>query len=385
MKTFPNLKLKIAHLTTVHASIDNRILYKECMTLAQGQYDVVLIVPSGNDQVIRGVRIRAIPMPKGRLERMLWTTWKVFKAALSEEADLYHFHDPELIPAGVLLKFLGKRVVYDVHEDVPMDIIAKAYVPSVLKSPIARAAALIERIAAILLDGIVAATPGIAKRFPSSKTVTVQNFPDPSELETATRRPYDGRPLVMTYVGHITATRGIKQLVQAMGLLPDSLQAKLVLAGKFWPEELEDEVREMVGWRRIEFVGWQSREGIAQILASARIGWVVLNPTAAYLESYPCKLFEYMAAGVPVLASDFPLWRDIINLAGCGLVVDPLDPQAMALAAQWLLDHPKEAAAMGERGQLAVKSFYNWTHQSQNLFRLYEKLIQPQPELQSLL
>ncbi|MGQ9498496.1 MAG: glycosyltransferase, partial [Desulfotomaculales bacterium] len=166
----------------------------------------------------------------------------------------------------------------------------------------------------------------------------------------------------------------IREMVTAMTLLPEALGVRLVLAGKFVPPFLEDEVRQLPGWERVDFRGWQDRAAVARLLGEARAGLVVLYPEPNYVEAQPNKLFEYMSAGLPVIASDFPLWRDIVEEAGCGLLVDPLDPAAIAQAIQWILEHPKEAEAMGRRGQKAVFDRYNWDTEAAKLLAFYRRL-----------
>jgi glycosyltransferase involved in cell wall biosynthesis len=221
---------------------------------------------------------------------------------------------------------------------------------------------------------VVAATPAIGKQFQPKKTVVVQNFPISGELASDECRPYTKRPSTVTYIGGMATVRGIKELVHAMALIPERFGARLVLAGNFDPPALEDEVKRIRGWERVDFLGWQSREGVEKILGNARIGLVVLHPRPSYLESYPIKLFEYMSAGVPVVASDFPLWRQIVQEAGCGLLTDPLSPKAIAEAIQWLFEHEEEAETMGLRGREAVHTDFNWNHESKKLLELYRRI-----------
>jgi glycosyltransferase involved in cell wall biosynthesis len=367
-------KVKVAHLTSVHRPFDIRIFYRECKTLFAEGCEVVLIAPHVHDDEREGIRIRAVPRPKGRAERMTRTVWQVYQAARLENAQVYHFHDPELIPIGLLLKLKGKRVIYDVHEDLPCQILGKYWIPRWLKRLTAKVAETVEGIGTKTFDGIIAATPAIAKHFPPQKTVVVQNFPVAGGLFPVEFCSYAERPPVVTYIGGITAVRGIKEMVQAMSLLPRALGAKLTIAGSFSPPELEGEVRCLSGWECVEFVGWQQRDGVARLLAQARAGLVLFHPLPNHVEAQPNKLFEYMAAGIPVVASDFPLWRGIVKESGCGVLADPLDPGAIAEAIRWLLEHPKDAEAMGKRGQEAIHAKYGWQEEAQKLTAFYRKI-----------
>lgn len=369
------MNYKIAHLTSVHKPGDTRIFIKECKTLKNFFNEVVFIVPCEKSEIIEGIRIHAIPFAKSRKERFLKTSRFMYKAALQEDADVYHFHDPELIPIGLLLKIKGKKVIYDVHEDVPKQILSKLWIPKALRKIVSAIMAFVEKISVKAFDGIVAATPAIGKRFPTNKTIVVQNFPIINELFIDNNMDYNKRPNNVIYIGGISTIRGFKEMVKAMNLLPQNLNAKLFLAGSFTPASLEKELYNLPGWRSVEFLGWKKRNDIAQILNSSRIGLVVLHPTENYVESYPIKLFEYMSVGIPVIASDFPLWRKIINEAKCGLLVDPLCVEAIADAIQWLLEHPQDAEQMGRRGQEAVLKHYNWDNEAKKLIKFYKKLL----------
>jgi len=368
------VKIKVVHLTSVHQPFDTRVFYKECKTLVKAGYDVALIAPCEQDELIDGVKIRAVPTPKSRLKRITSTTWQAYKAALNEDAHIYHLHDPELILAGLLLKFHGKRVIRDVHEDLPRQIFNKHWIPQRLRGLIGQIANIVETISALGFDLIIVATPKIAKRFPKKRTVIVQNFPIIDEVVNSGGLPYSAREPLMAYAGGISVIRGAREMVAAMALLPKSFKARLVLAGIFDPLDLEADISKIQGWEKVEFLGWQTRDGIRDLLSKAMLGLVLFHPAPNHKEAQPNKLFEYMSAGIPVIASDFPLWREIIEEVGCGLLVDPLDPQAIADAIQFLLEHPEEAEAMGKRGYKAVCTLYNWDTEARKMLEFYEKI-----------
>jgi glycosyltransferase involved in cell wall biosynthesis len=365
--------IKIAHLTSAHPPLDTRIFYKECRTLAQAGYEVVLIAPHERGEVFEKVRIRVVPKARNRAKRMIRTTWQVFKAAVHERADIYHFHDPELIPMGVLLSLLGKSVLYDAHEDVPKQILSKQWMSPGLRAWVARAVSVVEFVSALAFDGTVAATPAIAKRFPSRKTVSVQNFPPLSTQEWRQQNSYAARPPIIVYAGGISAIRGAREMIRAIKLLPANLNAKLVLAGNFDPE-VEADIENLRSSESVEFLGWQSRESVADLFGQARAGLVLFHPVPNHIEAQPNKLFEYMSAGIPVVASDFPLWRDIVAGTGCGLLVDPLDDKAIASAIRWLLENPKKAEVMGMKGMRAVQARFNWNSEGEKLLTLYRTI-----------
>ena len=340
---------------------------------------MTIVAPHSEDTQRDGVEIKAVPVPRTRSERMSLTLWRVFRCALSTNASVFHFHDPELIPVGMLLKLLGKRVVYDVHEDVPADILDKSWIAPSLRWPIARAAAWTETLAACRFDAIVAATPRIADSFPNIKTLTVQNFPQVNVQVDAETTPYGDREPLISYVGGISELRGAWEMIEAMGLLSESVPARLQLAGCFDPPESQQKLASKPGWERVDFLGWLSPAEVRELLGRSCLGVVVFHPIENHVMSQPNKLFEYMSAGLPVVASDFPLWRSIIQEARCGILVHPIKPTAIAEAIRWLLERPTEAEAMGHRGREAVRRIYNWENEEQKLVELYARLMNRNP------
>ena len=224
-------------------------------------------------------------------------------------------------------------------------------------------------------NGVVAATPEIARHFPGSHAIVVQNFPIVDEFEMRIGSPYSARPPVAVYIGGIDALRGIKEMVQAFEFVPEHLESRFELAGMFEPLSLEADVRKLRGWQNVDFHGQISRTGVASLLGRGRVGLVLYHPAANHTFSQPTKLFEYMAAGIPVVASDFPRWREIVEGAGCGILVDPLDPRRIAQAVAWLLENPKEAEEMGRRGREAVLERYSWRTEAEKLIGFYKNIL----------
>ena len=327
------------------------------------------------DSVEEGGKIRIIdtgPQPPGRLARMTLGVFRMWRAVRLARPSLVHFHDPELIPLGMILKCFGHRVVYDVHEDLPRQALTKYWLPVFARKPVSWIVSGVEWLAARVLDAIIPATPKIAERFLPWKTTSVQNFPILDELVKVEVMPYKERPAQFAYIGGLTRERGACEMVNSLNHIEN---VRLYLAGAFQPARLQSELEALPGWRHVVFHGWANRTQVAEILGNARAGLVILHPTPRYLDAYPTKMFEYMAVGLPVIVSDFLLWRSIVEDAECGLLVDPLDPQATANAMQWILDHPAEAEAMGRRGREAVEKHYNWETEAEKLVALYKKLL----------
>src|SRR4029077_10064399 len=370
---------KIVHLTSVHTAFDVRVFHKECKSLARSGKHVVLIVPHLRDEVVDSVEVKGIQIGGGRLVRMTRTVGSLYREALRQNGDVYHFHDPELIPLGLLLSARGKTVVYDIHEDAPADILHKDYIQRRLRRPLTWSVWKLEDAACRRFAGLIAATPTIAKRFHSvnPNTVVVRNFPMLDEIAPTGELPWSERLPVVAYIGSISERRGIREILKALALLPSANPTQMMLAGPFSPEELRTEIMRLPGWARVKYLRVLDRPSVASLLSRVRLGLLVLRPEPNFCNAMPIKLFEYMAAGIPVIASDFPLWRQIIGEAGCGLLVDPQDPQAIARAMEYLLSHDAEAEAMGRRGRQAARELYNWSSEERVLLKFYSELLEP--------
>jgi glycosyltransferase involved in cell wall biosynthesis len=367
--------IKVVHMTSVHPALDARIFHKECRSLARAGFHVTFVCPHSEDLVADQVQIKSIPRNNSRLARMTRTVWRVYREARKLRADIYHFHDPELIPAGLLLRMRGNEVIYDIHEDVPKDVFSKQYLPGWTRPLIAWLVERLEVFVAKRFSALITVTPSIAERFRplNSRTVIVHNYPYQKEILGAVEEtPWQDRRQSVAYVGLLSANRGICEMVSAMSLLPEGLPATLELAG---PGNCGKEVlSERPGWERVHHYGWLDQPSTFRVLHGVRAGLVLFHPEPNHVEAMPQKIFEYMGAGLPVIASDFPLWRRILGDVACGIFVDPLDPRSIAKAIQYVLTHPREAEEMGRRGQAAVRERYNWESQADTLVNLYSEI-----------
>lgn len=361
--------MRVVHLTSRHTADDVRIYLKECRSLARAGLDVHLVAPDAPEETRDGVTLHGFVPPGGprplRIVRRLWAAWR---AARALDPDICHFHEPELVPVALLLGRRGARVVYDAHEDALSELDYAEHVGVGLKTGLR----VLEGLARRRCDAFVAATPAIARLFPAERTIELRNYPLREEFGDMPPERAESRDVV--YVGGIiTRARGLLQMVEAISLVRDR-SARLLLIGSMGTPELEREARSRRGWDRVEHLGFLGRDALAKRLASARVGLVVLHPERGYLESLPIKLFEYMSAGLPVIASGFPFWRELLEPIGCAIFVDPLDPAAIAAAIDELLADDTRAAEMGRQGAEAVRGELNWQHEEPKLLGLYAQL-----------
>lgn len=365
--------MRVCHLTSVHSATDVRIFEKEARSLAAAGYEVTVVGRHPQDEERDGVQILAVQPPRSRLRRMLFFTWKVMRRGLSTNAKIYHFHDPELMPVGVVFRMLGKKVICDVHEYLPEDVLHKKdYIPRPLRLAISVTMRGALRFFALFYNAIVTVTPAIAARFPARKTYLVQNYPILSEaLRNLPTRTFSGQPKVL-FTGGISRIRSSQQMVDAMALLQD-LNARLIVAGPNLSPEIMPAIEVSAGRPFTEFLGQVGREEVVQLLLDCDVGLLLLHMDMAYKEFSSNKLYEYLLAGLPIVVADIPAWR-WTGEADCAILVDPLDANSIANGIRTLLENPEDAIRLGAQGRKQALEKYNWDQEAQTLLKAYEAM-----------
>ena len=363
-----NKKDKICHLTSAHPWNDIRIFYKECKSLAQTGLKVSLIAFDATDSVVDGVQIiNAGPKLTGRFSRMIKGSKIIFKAACETEADIYHLHDPELLIVGKKLKRLGKIVIYDAHEDLPMQVMGKHWIPKPLRKFVSSLTALLLKYYLKNMSGIVAATPIIADKLSkwNSNSAIVCNYPLLSETPQYESNIKNNS---ICYIGGLFQSRGLFQMLDAI----KDISVTLELAGNFSPESLSIQAKQHQSWQKVKFYGFINRNEVYNLMSQSKAGLVVLLPLQSYIDSLPIKMFEYMLAELPVIASNFPLWKEIVEGNNCGLCVDSESPIEIAKAINFILANNDKAKEMGKNGRKAIFEKYNWENEKRKLIEFYK-------------
>jgi glycosyltransferase involved in cell wall biosynthesis len=369
---------KVCMMTSVHQPFDGRIFHRAAKSLAGAGYDVVLIARHDRAEVVDGVRIVPLPSPRNRIHRMTRVLWQVYRLAVQEDADVYHFHDPELMLVGLLLKRRGKKVIWDVHEHYPNSILDKYYIARPLRRLISMAFDLFERAVVRYFDYVIYTTPFVGQRYRTMKVRSgpVENYPLLKLSETFRREP---RKKII-YLGGLARIRGLLEVIEAFALVvqkhPDW---ELCLVGSSLPASFQQELRDLARKRDVEtkvkFIPWVPYEEKERLSSQAAMGVITYLPCANNTSCLPNKLFDYMLVGLPVVASAFPLYREVVEPNRCGLTVDPTRPEAIARALDYLIEHPDEAKQMGENGRRAVLEKYNWERESQRLLQIYDVVL----------
>jgi glycosyltransferase involved in cell wall biosynthesis len=333
-------------------------------------FNVSLLVADGKGQECRdGVNIADLGKVNFRPIRILLAPVLALVYVIRRRPDLVHLHDPELLVIGLMLRLLGVRIIYDAHEDLPEQIKRKHWIPRILRKPISVLAKLALGIFLRGYDTVVTATDGIAVKIRHKSVVVIKNYPILLEFNHINSKCE--KKAQFCYAGGISTERGAIAMIDA---LPEGA-ARLVLAGNYIDGDLPNQLEKLPNWNRVDYLGFLSREDISALYAESIAGVVVLQSGQGFEETLPIKLFEYMAASLPVICSDFQIWREIVNEAQCGLVVDDADKASIRNAYQSIISDPTEAVEMGRRGLEAVRAKYSWDSQAVKLTSIYHEIL----------
>lgn len=361
---------RVVHLSTVHQSWDNRILNKECRALAEAGLDSHLVISADENRTSHGVQVHAIRR-RGRLSRLVGSQAEAWRVLRRLRPSVLHFHDPELIPMALLWGRLHKiPVVYDAHEDLVKQIDTKPYLRGWKRRVGRTVAGGLVRLADRRCDAVVTVIDEIADTFSSTRrgrprpVVVVRNLP---WLADFTPVDVAANPPTAVYTGDISMERGLPRMLGAVDAVPG---ARLLLVGR----SLVDDPR-LVGDPRVEHRGMVPPTELPGIIGEGRVGLVLLSRLPNYEHSLPTKVFEYMACGLPFLASDFGYWQQLFGGLEAGLFVDPDDQATIDAALAGLLADPQRCRELGANGRRAVEQEFSFDVEAQRLVALTRSLL----------
>lgn len=376
--------MKICILTSAHPALDARIFYKEARSLQRAGYEVVVVAPGKirdqAEEIIEGVRIRYLPPFQGRVQRFI-NLKKVYQAALEEKADIYHFHDPDLIFAGLKLqKTLHKPVIYDVHEYYADSLKTRYWLPSPLRKAASFLFEKVEKSAARKFAGIITVNYHMQDMFEEINPAVVSLFNYPLREQFEFERPGAGpeEPVRILYLGGINKERGLETILEAMVLVREKYpEAVCDLVGNVEPGDISEKYLPLESWAskaNIRIRGQVPYREVPEILQQSHIALVPLLPTLNYQKAIPVKLIEYMAAGLPVVGSRFGYIESIIEENRCGRLAEPGDPQSLAQEICFLIENPLQALEYAQNGWDAFHVSYSWETEEPKLLEFYTQI-----------
>lgn len=372
-------KTRVCLFTTVLRADDVRLFHRECKSLVKAGFDVHVVICSDLSGTVDGVHFHAAGPANNRLHRMLVKPWIVMWKALMIKAKIYHFHDPELLIVGFIMRWaLSKRVVFDMRESTARQIMGKEYLPRWSRRVISLCYRVIEK---VCLHGISVVVANDRSAEEHKGAYLVRNFPEVDEELMANAMDMSERlksPLVV-YVGGVWESRGALVYVElARRLKERGHKFRLMIIGQHGADfgrQLTQMVQEVGLVGMVEITGHVDYLKAMQVVSRAVIGLSILRPIPNYTFCLAGKMVEYMMCGTPVLASDFEHWRPYVEGEKVGRMVDPNNIEEIVNVCEQMLDNPDELVAMGRRGMEAVRRKYNWSLEFTELLRCYDDLL----------
>lgn len=367
--------IKVCHFTSVHAFNDQRILEKECKSLASNGFDVTLVVFNNKNLILDGVKIIGLKRKySNRFYRLIIGSWRIFFCAYKTRSDIYHFHDPELLFHGLMLKLLGKIVIFDSHEFYTLQIREKKYIPKLFRNLFACLYSIIESFICSRLDAVIQVCTINNKNYfykIANKTVFINNSPLLTHNLSTNNISLRERKAVVCF-GSLTSDRGIEYLIQSS----EFTNANFILAGN-----IDDAISNILNnsnfHSNIVYLGLIDRSAIFKYLNGAIAGVATLLNIGQYfnIDTLPTKAYEYMFAGIPVIMANTDYNLILNEKYQFGICVNPYDPINIAEAVNYLIENPVEAEKMGSNGRMLVMNFFNWDIEEKKLIDLYKQLI----------
>lgn len=369
-------KSKICHVTSVHNWNDIRIFKKQCISLAKYFDNVSLVAPNAPNEKVDGVNVIGIAFPeiKNRKKRFLELRKLIINAAIKIDADIYQFHDPELLPYAKKLKKLGKKVIYDSHENVPAAILTKNWIKyNWLRKLVSKSYDKFEKTASKRCDGIISVLPVITKTFHHPISETIYNYPILDSNAPTIKSYENSETFNMVYHGGLTRQRGIKEICDAVNLL-ERKNVKLHLMGAWESKAYEQECLNLIkDQNKVKYYGTLSFEECQTILKDAHLGLVLFHHSPNHLYSLPNKLYEYIINGMAVIMSDIPYWMEefdkVVSFA------DPHDSVKVVSEINYVIDNYAEIQKGITTFQKDIIENQSWHAEEKKLVDFYQKII----------
>ena len=364
---------RICHVTSAHKRYDVRIFRKECCSLAKNGHDCYLVVNDNLENEERdGVKIVSTGLEvSSRRERFTQSHKLLFEKMKKINADIYHFHDPDLLSLAFKIKKKGKKVIFDFHENVAKQIKDKSWIPEIVRNITSFLYSKYEKHYAKKFDYLITVSPNIVDvlKYENKKVKMITNFPI---IEESYQEPsFDKKNIC--FVGGISEQWCQDIILKAISEIDD---CKYLLAGQSSEKYLET-LKNSPGWSKVKFLGKIPFEQVSDVYNQSMAGLALNISTQVGKEGTlgNTKLFEYMQAGLPIICSDNLMWKKIVEEHDCGIIVNPENCTEIQNAIRYIFKHAEKAKEMGRNGRDAVINMYSWEKEAKKLYSLYEELI----------
>jgi glycosyltransferase involved in cell wall biosynthesis len=354
--------------------------------LADSGYEVFFVAGASEEassaktaHVVDGVRIVGFPPVRGFLQRIL-NLPRIFKIVFNTKADAYHFHDPDLLPVGVLLRWLRRKpVIYDVHEPYPEMLRTNKAIPKRLRKPVSRIFRVIEDMCSRSIGNVIVVNELVCQRF-QQRGCNVEIVSNTALLDGFEDAPERAQNRAVISIGTLSTNRGsllIPKIVRAVRNQDQSIRF-LIVDRAFRARQRElflDAVKKHGVEDAIELLPNTVVSNLPSYLSQATIGLSLLTLDEVAIRQNITKLYEYMAAGLPIIASDVPNQRRDLEESESGLLVTHDSPDEYAEAIIRLMNDQDTLDRFSRNGRSAFMTKFNWEIDKRRLLGFYETLL----------
>ncbi len=366
-------QLHVCIITTVHNRFDGRIFHRQAITLKNAGYKITFLVPGNFNGIEEGIHIISFPVLRNKYKRLL-SNIRIVRTALKLKADMYHFHDPDFILYGVILKWISKQVViFDVHEDFSLVLLEGEWIPKWLRKIYSTVYRFVEKFASKFFDGLITATDHIHTLFPKEKSIVVHNYPENNNIRLNRNNTI---PNSLVFIGGLTPIRGIEEMLKAVVISQDKLPIEIHIYGQFTDMDYEKKIMSIYNYEYIHFHDVLPMNEMYQKVSQYSAGIICYLPLPNHIESMPNKIFEYMMLGLPIIGTNFPLWKKIIDENGCGLTCNSSNSKEISDCILSLFSDANELENKARTSSIVYNNHYSWGNEKQLLLNFYSSFLE---------
>lgn len=369
--------MKVCHVISGYFRNDARNFQRQALSLKKAGYDVCFVTNDGEpDEVLEGIPFISCKARFPRWKTLLAAKHQFLPELVRVDADVYQLHSPELLPLVGPLQRMGKAVVYDAHEDLPRHVLEKEWLPTPVRRPISIAAERYLRRALGKADDVITPHSHVVDHLQRTigKGTLVANFPIVRPLAETTAEEFAARPSAMCYSGTVYFHSNQEAILDAISSFPT---LRYRIAGYF-DDAHRQALSQRSGGLQMEYLGRVGQSQLRDLYTTSIAGFSIIDyklNQGGTRGSYAVnKLFEYMEAGLPVICTDYSLWKDIIDRYDCGICVKPGSVDEIRSAIEYIVSDRARAFRMGQNGRRAVLEEFNWSSEERKYLDVFKRI-----------
>ena len=364
--------MHIIHCSSSHKRSSSRIFYRLCISCAKYNLKTSLIICDGlGNDCINGIQIYSLINSKNIFVKILILPFLIFIKSLKTQADIYHLHDPELVPIGFLLKLFGKKVIFDMHENIHLQILSKDSIkPKIFRQFLSKISRFVENIFLLFFDGVTVPQPIMVGMYKNQNQniISICNYYMGDKINYEKNKFIEKDYKSLIYAGSISIPRGFENMINFMREMPDDYI--LNIAGNI-PKSLLDKIPKSIN-KKIIVHGFLNQKELIKLYKKCGIGLIMFNNVGQYYMSYSLKLFEYMHYGLFIILPNFGEWQKFNTLYKVGVNLNVSDPKECA---HYIKNNIRKNFLSTSKNNIKTEAKkFNWNIEEKKLINFYKKI-----------